>query len=78
MEERSAFVNYLKKHEYNYAQMFDARQTLSNIVGVRGIPHVMIISTDGVVRWQGNPLNPNFSSIVGQVVRADPLVSQFD
>ena len=27
-------------------------------VGVRGIPHVLLVSSDGIVRWQGFPGDP--------------------
>ncbi len=28
---------------------------MSKSIGVRGIPHVLVISSDGIVRWQGFP-----------------------
>jgi hypothetical protein len=27
--------------------------------GISGIPHVAVISSDGVVRWQGHPMSLN-------------------
>jgi hypothetical protein len=38
---------------YNVAT--DERKSLSKILGVKGIPHVMVIAPDGTVRWQGWP-----------------------
>ena len=74
-EPKQDFVNFLKRTPSNYAQMFDARKTLSGAIGVRGIPHVLVVSTDGVVRFQGNPLFDRFEDVVDQIVAADPMVS---
>ena len=38
---------------YNVAT--DEKKLLSKTLGVKGIPHVMVISPDGTVRWQGWP-----------------------
>jgi len=74
-EPKQDFVNFLKRNPSNYAQMFDARKTLSSAIGVQGIPHVLIVSTDGVVRFQGNPLFDQFEQYVDKIVAEDPMVS---
>jgi hypothetical protein len=33
----------------------DPKATVKSALGISGIPHVVVLSTDGVVRWQGNP-----------------------
>jgi len=75
-ESRSDVLSYLRKNEPEYAHVFDGDQTLAKKLRVRGIPHVVVVSTDGVVRWQGNPLNSSFADVVDAVVRADPLLAQ--
>jgi len=75
-ESRSDVLSYLRKNEPEYAHVFDSDQTLAKKLRVRGIPHVVVVSTDGVVRWQGNPLNSSFADVVDAVVRADPLLAQ--
>jgi hypothetical protein len=46
---------------------------------VQAIPHVAVLSTDGVIRWQGNPNDPAFVRVVEQVIRVDPkLVARRD
>ncbi len=39
----------------NYPQAIDSDKRMSKALGVQGIPHVMVISPDGIVRWQGFP-----------------------
>ena len=41
---------------------------------VRGIPHVAVMSTDWVVRWQGHP-SALSEAVVRQIVEADPGVN---
>ena len=50
----------------------DERQVLYRALDVQAIPHALVVSTDGVVRWQGNPLDPRFNEAVYRVVDADP------
>jgi len=57
-----------------YSNLYDKKDNINNALAVRGIPHTVIMSTDGVIRWQGNPLNGDFEKIVKQVVEADPML----
>ena len=41
------------KMEYNVAT--DPGKRMHKAVGVKGIPHALVISADGIVRWQGFP-----------------------
>lgn len=54
--------------------MFDGQQHVNNALGVKGIPHVVVLSTDGTIRWQGNPHDPAFKRAVSMTVAADPVV----
>ena len=77
-EEKETFVRYVLKKKGNYAQMFDEKKTLNNALGIKGIPHVLVVSTDGVIRWQGNPLSSEFKTAVALTIAADPLLNADD
>lgn len=63
---------YVNKNRHSYGHVFDANQRIYKSLQVNAIPHVVVISTDGVVRWQGNPLSPEFKAAVEQVIKVDP------
>ncbi|HYE03075.1 MAG TPA: TlpA family protein disulfide reductase [Phycisphaerales bacterium] len=65
---------FLGSHPHAYPQAVDQKKVLSNSLQVQGIPHVVVMSTDGVVRWQGNPLDPKFGAVVQQIIAIDPGV----
>lgn len=76
-EGEAVVTNYLKNKKPAYHYIHDDRQSVyRSFASPRGmgIPHVVVISSDGVVRWQGNPLAPNFTAVVNQAVNADPWV----
>jgi predicted regulator of Ras-like GTPase activity (Roadblock/LC7/MglB family) len=43
------------KTEMKYGVAIDTKEVMSKALGIQGIPHVMVISADGIVRWQGFP-----------------------
>jgi thiol-disulfide isomerase/thioredoxin len=47
----------LKKSTFEYAVGIDPQARMYNFFQIRGIPHVAIFSSDGVVRWQGYPMS---------------------
>ena len=56
-DEKADVVNeFMKKTPMNYHVAIDATKKMSNAVKVKGIPHVLVITQDGIVRWQGFPL----------------------
>ncbi|MBC7833485.1 MAG: redoxin family protein [Phycisphaerales bacterium] len=73
-EETSKVKGFLAEHKHVYAQAVDQKKTVSDALHVQGIPHVVVMSTDGIVRWQGNPLDENFIKAVESVMEADPGV----
>lgn len=73
-ENAGVVKKYLKRNKHSYSYLHDDDQTLNNAFGVRGIPHTVVLSTDGVVRWQGNPLSNDFVKAVKQVIKEDPVV----
>jgi peroxiredoxin len=54
-EDPATVKEFMKKTPMNYSVAIDTKKRMSNALGVKGIPHVMIISPDGIVRWQGFP-----------------------
>ncbi|MCA9303236.1 MAG: TlpA family protein disulfide reductase [Phycisphaerales bacterium] len=67
--------SYMGEHEVSYSHLFDAEQSVFTPFESEGIPLVVVISTDGVVRWIGNPHDKNFKKAVAQTLKVDPLVN---
>jgi cytochrome c biogenesis protein CcmG/thiol:disulfide interchange protein DsbE len=68
--------NFLSSHEkHSYSMADDEKKTLHDAFGVNAIPHCVIISTDGVVRWQGNPHEDDFIAAIEKTINADPGVA---
>ena len=51
----------------DYAVAIDTQARMKKAVGVTGIPHVLIIDPQGIVRWEGFPLLDGFE-LTEQVV----------
>jgi hypothetical protein len=45
----------LKKSDFKYSVGIDPKSRMMSAFQIRAIPHVAIMSPDGVVRWQGMP-----------------------
>lgn len=74
-EDEAAIRAFMRGHPVSYAHLNDPARTLYSRFAVRAIPHTVIVSTDGVVRWQGNPLSPGFTEALERVIEADPLLA---
>lgn len=74
-ESRSTVEGFLKDHPHAYGMTIDESKTLFGSLQITGIPHVVVISTDGIVRWQGNPLQPEFVGVVKKCIEIDPGVA---
>jgi thiol-disulfide isomerase/thioredoxin len=68
------FTAFVKSHHESYFNAYDPDQTMYKALEIRAIPHVIVISSDGVIRWQGNPHDPAFDSAVKQTIANDPGV----
>ena len=55
-ESSETVKSFLNSTRMDFAVGIDPAGKMKQAVGVEGIPHVLIVSTDGVVRWQGFPL----------------------
>jgi thiol-disulfide isomerase/thioredoxin len=71
-DDLSKVRSFLSNKQTVYGHLFDQNQRVYRALQVRAIPHVVVLSTDGVVRWQGNPHEPSFRAAVDQILRADP------
>lgn len=54
-DETEADVRKMKTPAIAYAVAIDTAATMSNAVGVEGIPHALILDPKGVVRFEGHP-----------------------
>ena len=59
-EQPDAFAQGMTKigktpRDFRYALALAPSGAMSGYFGIRGIPHCVIISSDGIVRWQGHP-----------------------
>jgi thiol-disulfide isomerase/thioredoxin len=73
-ETRPVVQQFLREHNSEYAHAYDTGSAIGKKVGLKGIPMIYVLSTDGVVRWQGNPLDPAFKKAVAKVISVDPGV----
>jgi thiol-disulfide isomerase/thioredoxin len=77
-EDETKVKNFIKQAHHSYPQAVDPRATIKSSLGVQGIPHVVVMSTDGVIRWQGNP-HPNadqasLDETIAKLIEIDPGV----
>ena len=55
-DETEAAVRKMTSPQIDYAVAIDTQGRTKKEVGVKGIPHVMILDPQGIVRWEGYPL----------------------
>jgi cytochrome c biogenesis protein CcmG, thiol:disulfide interchange protein DsbE len=55
-DETEAKVKSMATPQIDYHSAIDPKARMKKAVGVTGIPHVMIMDPDGIVRWEGYPL----------------------
>lgn len=75
-EEQSKVESYVKEHKVAYSHLFDAEQSVYEPFESKGIPLVVVMSTDGTIRWIGNPHEEDFIPAVNATLAADPLLQQ--
>ncbi|MFK7759733.1 MAG: TlpA disulfide reductase family protein [Phycisphaerales bacterium] len=73
-EEIDDVKSYVADNEVAYAHLFDANQSVYKEFESRGIPLVVVMSTDGMIRWMGNPHEEGFLPAVKQTLSVDPAV----
>lgn len=65
---------YLRQNPSRMVHGYDMERKVAEAMQVNAFPTVFVISTDGIVRWQGNPLSPEFRRVVDKVLEVDPGV----
>jgi thiol-disulfide isomerase/thioredoxin len=68
--EEGTMRHRLSKSDFQYPVGIDPSSRMKNAFRISGIPHVAVISADGVVRWQGHPNSLN-ASVMNQLVSAN-------
>jgi hypothetical protein len=71
--ERGLVDSRLNKSDFAYPVGVDPNGAMQKGFGVRGIPHVAAISSDGIVRWQGHP-NDLTRDVMRQLVEANRAI----
>jgi len=66
--------SYVEEHPVSYSHLYDDDQSVFKPLESKGIPLVVVMSTDGVVRWMGNPHEEDFTTAVEKVIKADPAI----
>lgn len=51
----NSFRSNRQNPRFEYPVAIDPQRRMINTVGNRGIPHCIVMSSDGIVRWQGHP-----------------------
>ncbi len=54
-EPEDELKEFVKSTEIKYPIATDPDKTMKKAIGIKGIPHVLVISPDNIVRWQGFP-----------------------
>ncbi len=70
---------FMETTPIEYAMAIDTAKAMSEQVGVQGIPHALVISTDGIVRWQGFPNSqddPLTEAVLRRIIDADKAARQ--
>jgi cytochrome c biogenesis protein CcmG/thiol:disulfide interchange protein DsbE len=72
-EAPDAVLEFMKSNKMSYTVCVDSKSTTSKSIGVEGIPHVLIISSDNIVRWQGFPYGEErlTEDTLKQIIEAD-------
>lgn len=55
-DEKEEKVKGMKDPAIAYSNAIDTKATMKNTLEVKGIPHVILIDPQGIVRWEGFPL----------------------
>lgn len=74
-EPESTVKSFLSRNKHDYAQAVDQAGTVKNALRVQGIPHAVVLSTDGVIRWQGHPAEAGMEQTIRALIEKDPGIA---
>ncbi len=77
-ESADVVKSFMAKTKMNYNVAVDPKGHMSGYLGVKGIPHVIVITPDGIVRWQGFPLGEEdrlTEDKLSQIIKASKATS---
>ncbi len=72
-EDVKTLKGFMKTTVMNYAVATDTKQNMSKKIGVQAVPHALVITPDGIVRWQGFPGSeeePLTDALLEQIIKA--------
>lgn len=76
-ESAAKIRDYAKVVPMDYANAVDSKGRMKAPLALQGIPHVLIIDTEGVVRWQGFPFSSNdrlSEDLIERLMKSDKVV----
>jgi cytochrome c biogenesis protein CcmG, thiol:disulfide interchange protein DsbE len=71
-DEEENDVRAMKSPKIDYFVGIDRSANMKTAVGVRGIPHALILDPNGVVRFEGHPGNLNERNVAGLLAKYSP------
>lgn len=75
-DDERAHKRYVFGSKKAYSNLYDKNDSIYRPMGVKAIPHTVVMSTDGIIRWQGNPLSRDFKDIVTKIIEVDPMFAE--
>lgn len=78
-EPASVLEPFLKEKKTDYIITSDPNKTMHKALGVKGIPHVMVVSGDNIVRFQGFPNSaedPLTTEKISQIIKTSKATSK--
>ena len=71
---KASVQEHLRANKSESYQALDTEKTIYEALGVQALPTAFVMSTDGLVRWIGNPNHPSFRWAVEFIIKNDPGV----
>ena len=71
---KASVQEYLRAHKAESFQALDTEKKINDALGVQALPTAFVMSTDGIVRWIGNPNDSSFRWAVEFIIKNDPGV----
>lgn len=69
-EPPSKIRTFMQSTPMNYYVASDSQSRMKSLIKIMGIPHAILVSSEGIVRWQGHPHNLT-SEQIKEIIRID-------